>query len=70
MLIRNAMRVNPTLPGEGGTSYLERSPTLSRTPDYHPGQPNGKGLEKSAEAIVCAEQRVLLRRVEVPLALG
>ena len=24
--------------------------------DYHPGQPNGKGLEKSAEAIVVAGQ--------------
>jgi hypothetical protein len=29
MVMRNAMRVDPTGPGEEGTSYLERSPALS-----------------------------------------
>src|SRR6266571_5640254 len=37
MVIRNAMRVDPTGPGEEGMSYLERSPALSRVSDYRTG---------------------------------
>ena len=58
MVIRNAMPVDPTGPGEEGTSYLERSPALFRVLNYRTGNRAGWGPEKSAEAMVCAEQRV------------
>jgi hypothetical protein len=43
MVIRNAMRVDPTGPGEDGTSYLERSPALSSVTDYRTGKLGGRG---------------------------
>ena len=45
-------RVDPTGPGEEGTSYLERSPALSSHIGLPLGQLGGTGQEKSAEAIV------------------
>jgi hypothetical protein len=43
MVIRNTMRVDPTGPGEEGTSYLERSPALSSVTDYRTGNWAGGG---------------------------
>jgi hypothetical protein len=43
MVMRNAMRVDPTGPGEEGTSYLERSPALSSAMDYRTGNRAGWG---------------------------
>ena len=43
IVIRNAMRVDPTSPGEEGTSYLERSPALSSATDYRTGNRAGWG---------------------------
>src|SRR6185312_17486986 len=44
--------VDPTGPGEEGTSYLERSPFWSAHTGLPPEQFGGTGVEKSAEAIV------------------
>jgi hypothetical protein len=41
--MRNAMRVDPTGPGEEGASYLERAPALSGATDYRTGNRAGWG---------------------------
>jgi hypothetical protein len=45
--------VDPTIPGEEGMSYLERSPIAGPlTPDYRSSNATGQGSEKSAEVVV------------------
>jgi hypothetical protein len=46
------LTVDPTNPGQKGTSYLERSPAPSRSDETILRASGGEGREKSAEVIV------------------